>query len=97
MNTWHSKSLGDGISASIYIAEIEALFQPLFEAAVKPLEMAVFTRQEQGSLHCEVFAYFSPAAAEVAKALAAQPCEPPPIQGLELLAGNPECWPIIFR
>lgn len=96
MNTWQFKSLGDGVSAPLYLVEIEALFQTLFESAVKPAEMAVFTRHEQGLLHCEVVAYFSPAAVEVAEAMSAQPCDPPARQGLELLAGTAECWSTIF-
>jgi hypothetical protein len=48
MNGWHSKSLGDALSASIYTAEIEQIFQPWFASAGCPPEMAVFTRQEPG-------------------------------------------------
>ena len=96
MPVWHSKSLGDGISAAIYTAEIERVFHPIFESAGQPAEMAVFTRREEGSLHCEVLAYFSPAAADIARAFSAQPCEQPARQGLELLAGSPECWRVIF-
>lgn len=94
--TWHSTSLGDGVSAPIYMAEIAALFQPFFEAAGRPAEMAVFTRHEPGRLHCEVMVYFSPAAEQVAKVVGAQPCESPARQGLELLAGVTECWSAIF-
>lgn len=96
MSFWHSKSLGDGISAAIYTVEIERVFQTMFEAVGQPVEMAVFTRREEGSLHCEVLAYFSPAAADIARAFSAQPCEQPARQGLELLAGSPECWRVIF-
>lgn len=64
--------------ASMPSAEIEKIFLSMFEAAGKPVDMAVFTRYEsEGRLHCEVTAYFSPAAAEVAKALDAQSCEKP--------------------
>ena len=96
MSFWHSKPLGDGISAAIYTVEIERVFQTMFEAVGQPVEMAVFTRREEGSLHCEVLAYFSPAAADIARAFSAQPCEQPARQGLELLAGSSECWRVIF-
>ena len=50
--------------------------------------MAVFTRPDvEGRLHCEVMAYFSPAASDVAKAFDAEPCEKPARMGLGLLAG----------
>jgi len=97
MEHWHSKSLGDGMWADIPSEEIKQLFQPLFESAGRPAEMAVFTRHEEGSLHCEWIAYFSPAAAEVAIMIKAVPCEKPIREGLTLLVGNDECWAILFE
>ena len=48
--------------------------------------MAVFTRPEsEGLPHCEVMAYFSPAAQKVAEAFEAKPCEHPARAGLGLL------------
>ena len=69
MNTWYSVSLGDGIMAPAPSAEIEAMFLQAFNAASQPPTMAVFTRPEsEGRLHCEVIAYFSPGAKEIALA-----------------------------
>ena len=97
METWYSKELGDAIMASMPSDEIEQVFQSLFVAAGKPLSMAVFTRQEsEGRLHCEVKAYFSPAAVDVAKAFGAQPCEKPAWSGLALLAGDTLSWSVLF-
>ena len=96
MSTWYSKSLGDGITASMYTAAIEAAFRSSFEGAGRPAEKAVFTRHEEGALHCEVVAYFSPAAADIAGSLGAQPCKTPARQGLKLLAGVETCWRAIF-
>lgn len=95
-NHWYSKSLGDGMWSPIASAEIKNIFQPLFESTGKPSEMAVFTRYEEGRLHCEVVAYFSPAAVEVAKAVEAQPCDQPVRAGLGLLAGDSGCWSALF-
>lgn len=96
MQHWYSKSLGDGMWADIPSEEIKQLFQPLFESAGKPAGMAVFMRHEEGDLHCEWIAYFSPAAAEVAKAVEASPCAKPIQEGLDLLAGSDECWAVLF-
>jgi hypothetical protein len=98
MDTWYSISLGDGMmAAATPTTEIEEIFLPLFSAAGKPPEMAVFTRPEsEGRLHCEVIAYFSPAAAAVAKALDAEPCEKPVRAGLGLLAGDERSWSVLF-
>jgi hypothetical protein len=97
MNTWYSAVLGDGMLAPALAAQIEEAFLPMFDQAGKPLEMAVFTRHEsEGRLHCEVLAYFSPAASELAKSFDAEPCEKPSRAGLGLLAGDPKCWAHFF-
>ena len=97
VDTWYSKELGDGMMAATPSDEIEKAFLGVFRAAGKPLNMAVFTRLEsEGRLHCEVMAYFSPAAKEVAKAFDAQPCGKPARAGLGLLAGDDLCWSVLF-
>ncbi|MBC7949445.1 MAG: hypothetical protein H7Y42_16280 [Chitinophagaceae bacterium] len=97
MDTWYSKELGDGMMAATPSAEIEDVFLRLFDAAGKPLSMAVFTRPEsEGRLHCEIIAYFSPAAKDVAKAFDAQPCGKPARAGLGLLAGDELSWSALF-
>lgn len=77
-------------------AEIEKLFQPSFESAGMPNNMAVFMREEEGELHCQWIAYFSPAAEQVAKAADARPCNQPARVGLSLLAGSKESWLVLF-
>lgn len=78
-------------------AEIEASFLELFHTAGEPTDMAVFTRAEsEGRLHCEVIAYFSPAARAVAKVFNAEPCERPARAGLGLLSGDSRCWSVLF-
>jgi hypothetical protein len=97
MQTWYSVSLGDGILAPSPAAEIETSFTKLFNAHGKPIEMAVFTRAEsEGRLHCEVIAYFSPAAATLAESFDAEPCAKPSHTGLGLLAGDPQAWNVLF-
>ena len=96
-DTWYSKALGDGITASMPSDEIEQEFLKLFAAAGGPIHMAVFTQPEsEGRLHCEVMAYFSPAAKDVAKAFNAQPCKKPARSGLGLLAGDQLSWSVFF-
>ena len=97
MQTWYSLSLGDGMMAATPIAEIESAFLPLFSAAGTPPEMAVFKRLEsEGRLHCEVIAYFAPAALKVAILFEATPCEKPARTGLDLLAGDERSWSVLF-
>jgi hypothetical protein len=97
MDRWHSVSLGDGLMAGTPSAEIEQIFMERFTAAGQPLDMAVFTRPESvGRLHCEVIAYFSPAASDMSEAFGAEPCGRPAREGLGLLAGDPRCWSVLF-
>ena len=97
MWTWFSKQLGDGILAYAPKDQIQEMFPALFAAAGRPADMAVFTRHElEGRLQCEVVAYFSPGAEALARQLDAQACEKPSRAGLDLLAGEPGCWTVLF-
>ena len=97
MGSWYSLSLGDGMTAGIPSAEIGTAFLRSFRAAGSPPDMAVFTRPEsEGRLHCEVIAYFSPAAQNVAQAFEARPCAKPARAGLGLLAGDEGAWLLLF-
>lgn len=95
--SWSSLELGDGMMAGSRIAEIEEQFLPAFTAAGKPADMAVFKRHDtEHSLHCEVTAWFSPAAAAIGQSLGASPCIRPRRTSLELLAGDTGCWEVLF-
>ena len=97
MATWYSVSLGDGMTSSLPASEIEEAFGKVFTAESRSPEMAVFTRPEsEDRLHCEVIAYFSPAAAQVAKMFDAEPCARPARAGLGLLAGDETSWAVLF-
>ncbi|MBI5824523.1 MAG: hypothetical protein HZB18_10885 [Chloroflexi bacterium] len=73
INAWYSLALGDGMWAPTLSTQIEETFLASFGEAGKPVDMAVFTRSEsEGRLHCEVIAYFSPAARGVAEAFDAE-------------------------
>lgn len=95
--TWYSLSLGDGMTAAGPSEQIRSLFQPLYEAAGSPAQMAVFTRNDsEGRLHCEVTAFFSPGCVDVAQQMGARPCSPPLRDGLGLLAGDERAWAALF-
>ena len=97
MNYWYVINLGDGIMAAAPSDEIRERFLQSFTEAGSPPDMAVFTRLEsEGRLHCEVMAYFSPAAVDVAEQFDAQPCEKPSRAGLGLLAGETGSWSLLF-
>jgi len=97
MNTWYTKSLGDGMTGSMPADEIKESFLQRFHTAGSPHDMAVFTRLEsEGRLHCELVAYFSPAATNIAQVLDARPCGQPSRTGLDLLAGDEHSWSVLF-
>lgn len=94
---WYCSSLGDGLWAPLAINELQAAFDQIFEAAGRPVGMAVFARHiSEGRLQCEVMAYFSPAASEVALRHGASPCACPTRTELRLVAGSPESWAALF-
>ena len=97
MENWHSIELGDGMFAVTPLDDIREAFQHMFVEAGKPVSMAVFTRYEsEGRLHCNVIAYFSPAAKTLAQAFDAQPCGKPARAELGLLAGDVRAWSALF-
>jgi hypothetical protein len=97
MNSWYRLSLGDGMIAASPSAEIEEKFNRAFPASERRPEVAVFTRPEsEGRLYCEVIAYFSPAARDLAMEFDAEPCQKPERTGLALLAGKEEAWSVFF-
>src|SRR5574341_2152260 len=97
MGPWYSISLGDGMMAVTPSAEIVEIFLQSFASAGRPSDMAVFTRLEsEGRLHCEVIAYFSPAAQDMAKIFDAKTCGKPTRAGLGLLAGDERSWSVLF-
>lgn len=95
--TWHSLSLGDGMTADESSEEIRAAFEELYPSAETAKDIAVFTRNEsEGRLHCEVIAYFSPSATALATAFDAEPCQRPERSGLGLLIGSDQSWASLF-
>jgi len=96
LRDWFHRSLGDAMMAFEPQARIEALYRAGHGASRRD-GIAVFVRYEsEGRLHCEVEAYFSPAAAAIAREMEAMPCERPARSGLSLLVGAEESWAMLF-
>ena len=94
---WFSLALGDGLMSISACTDIEAGFEPAYRTADCPSDMAVFKRHDfESSLHCEVTAFFSPAAAALARSLGAVSCAKPARSGLDLVAGDSSCWSVLF-
>lgn len=97
MENWHFLFLGDAMIAHAPSEQIREAFLPLFELSGEPSDMAIFTRTDtENRLQCEVFVYFSPATADIAKKFDAKSCERPLKKGLELLVGNPNSLSVLF-
>jgi len=97
MSAWFTSNLGDAMLAGESLDHIRALFMATDESAGGSKDRAVFIRHEsEGRLHCEVKIYFSPAAADVAKAVGAEVCKKPSPVGLGLLAGAEESLAVLF-
>lgn len=97
MNTWFTKNLGDALLAGKALDDITMLFQSEYSHTTQPKDMAIFIRHESdGRLQCEVCLYFSPAAAAVARAVAAVTCNKPSAEDLGLFAGPETAWSHLF-
>lgn len=97
MSAWFHKDLGDAMMAYEPLARIEALFESTYRAVARPKDAAVFVRHvSEGSLHCHVVVYFSPASASLAEEIGADPCDRPSTDGLSLLIGSEDSWSALF-
>ena len=93
MSAWFTKNLGDAMLAGEALAQLEELFVSVYGQSGSSREAAIFVRHEsEGRLHCEVKAYFSPAAVMVANKVDADPCARPSRDGLSLLIGSEDSW-----
>lgn len=94
---WSSRGLGDAQTAFLDCRDIAETGEEFFNAAGRPPAMAVFACNDaEGRLHCEVTVYFSPAAHALGKRYEARTCERPEPAGLDLLAGDPACWDVLW-
>lgn len=97
MKGWFTKNFGDAMLVTESLDQLEKTFQALYGHCNSLSDAAVFTRLEsEGDLHCELVAYFSPAAQALALKMDAEPCDPPSPVGLDLLAGSKPSWQRLF-
>ena len=97
MSAWSTKNLGDAMLAGEALARLEELFVSEYGRSGSADNIAIFIRHEsEGRLHCEVKAYFSPGALNVAEAVDADRCARPSRDGLSLFVGPEESWLALF-
>jgi hypothetical protein len=86
---WHSLALGDALTAHRELERIRESFEAHYPPADRPVDASVYVRHEStGGLHCEVIAFFAPAAATLAREFGATPCKPPLLDALQELSGH---------
>jgi hypothetical protein len=96
-NDWFMQNLGDPMLAINQQEQVKALVAATCAGSEHPNEMAAFIRHEsEGRLHCDVKVFFSPSLSTLAKKLGAIRCRKPQAEGLSLLAGCEDSWPILF-
>ena len=78
MDTWYRLPLCDGLDALGCAERLAPQFERACRAAPDPGALAVYTQHvSDGRLHCEVHAWFNPAAAALARSLGAEPSPAP--------------------
>lgn len=97
MRNWFLLNLGDAMLACDQQDRIKQLLLSAYADVGNPKGMAAFIRHEsEGRLHCEVKIYLSPMFAAVAREVNAKLCEKPLPEGLSMLAGSQDSWPLLF-
>ncbi len=99
METWYSKTLGDGVAAFGPSNKIQEAFLALAEARARSGQdysnIAVFSRYDLRENVVTV--YFTPNAELLARAFDAEECEKPtPEPGFGLLVGDANSWSTYF-
>ncbi len=88
-NRWALLNLGDAMLATGSLEALREEVDRSWRERGCPRDLAAFVRHvSEGSLHCEVLVYFTPAAAPIASAWGATTCAAPATAGLGLLAGG---------
>lgn len=90
MATLFTKELGDGVLAGAELDKVECLVKEEMQGGFD--QVAAFTRQVSGGLHCSVVLYLTPMASRIAVATGAHPCGTPVQAGLTMLAGPEGAW-----
>ena len=94
VEVWYSKRLGLAVDAIGPSIEIQDAFAAFFASEGGPVRAAVFSKFDITTR--TITAYFSSAAASLARRFGALPCPKPPRAGLLLLAGDDRCWGELF-
>lgn len=97
MSGWLRANLGDALTAEAELHAIEEAFANIFLQSKHRPDAAVFIRHENdGGVHCNIIAYFSPSVAELGRQFNANECIRPSSDGLSLLVGSPRAHEFVF-
>ncbi|HVY05672.1 MAG TPA: hypothetical protein VHB46_06810 [Burkholderiales bacterium] len=94
VEVWYARKLGTSAEAVAPTIEIQEAFTGFFAREGFPVRAAVFSKFDAATKI--ITAYFSAAAALLAKQFEAVPCAKPHREGLVLLAGDDRCWEELF-
>ena len=86
--TWYRLNLGDPLLASELQDAVRQEIETNYETSDRSEDFGLFARHENAALHCELWLYFSPPTATIARKFGAEPCAAPSRDGLTLLAGS---------
>jgi hypothetical protein len=96
VRSWAALVLGDGVTALEPLGRLQERVVEEAQREDRDGIVVLLTRHDDAGLHCQVTAFFSPAAGELARAAGAVPCAPPPRRGLVYAAGDPDWEEALF-
>lgn len=95
MSQWQSREFDEPLQDKQIAQQIQAAYTPLFAAAGRPADMAVFCRYD--AMTRKTTYYFSPGASALARKFGATACDKPKKEGhLSLLVGTAAVWEIFY-
>lgn len=87
-HTWYRLNLGDPLLAEARQERVKQRIEADFTDIGQPEGFGLLARHESLSVHCELWLYFPPLTASIAREYGAEPCAVPARGGLTLLAGS---------
>lgn len=90
MTNWVSINLGDALLADYQLIKLQKNLVDLYHRHGRPNSFAAYYRHESNGLHCYIRVFLTLEFQYVTKLQNTAQCEPPELNDLSFLVGNPD-------